>query len=201
MKAANSEKIIATEPAGAALLMGKEWHPHKIQGWTPDFIPDVLNHDVYDDIVPVTDEESRDTSLELARNEGIFVGISAGGTLAAAIFTLWPLARVEEVRAATLFRDGNLSRGARPRWFWIAVTAGLFASLVIAAATLSGLWQLTLGAAGGLLGAFAGHRQLRFDGLDAVRQFFQARAVKTDMFTDLVQRLLCAEQFLLLLLA
>jgi cysteine synthase A len=78
-------KIIATEPAGAALLMGKEWHPHKIQGWTPDFIPDVLNHDVYDDIVPVTDEESRDTSLELARNEGIFVGISAGGTLAAAL--------------------------------------------------------------------------------------------------------------------
>jgi cysteine synthase A len=78
-------RIIATEPAGAALLMGKEWHPHKIQGWTPDFIPDVLNHDVYDEIVPVTDEESRDTSLELARNEGIFVGISAGGTLAAAL--------------------------------------------------------------------------------------------------------------------
>ena len=77
------------------------------------------------------------------------------GTLAALIFTLWPLARVEEVRAATLFRDGNLSRGARPRWFWIAVTAGLFAALVIAAASLSGLWQLTLGAAGGLLGAFA----------------------------------------------
>ncbi len=78
-------RIIATEPAGAALLMGEEWHPHKIQGWTPDFIPDVLNHDVYDEIVPVTDEESRDTSLELARNEGIFVGISAGGTLAAAL--------------------------------------------------------------------------------------------------------------------
>jgi cysteine synthase A len=78
-------KIVATEPAGAALLMGKEWNPHKIQGWTPDFIPDVLNHDVYDEIVPVTDEESRDTSLELARSEGIFVGISAGGTLAAAL--------------------------------------------------------------------------------------------------------------------
>ena len=78
-------KIIATEPAGAALLKGDDWHPHKIQGWTPDFIPDVLNHDVYDDIVPVTDEESRDTALALARNEGIFVGISAGGTLAAAL--------------------------------------------------------------------------------------------------------------------
>ncbi len=78
-------KIIATEPEGAALLSGKEWKPHKIQGWTPDFIPDVLNHDVYDEIVPVGDEESRDTSLALARNEGIFTGISGGGTLAAAL--------------------------------------------------------------------------------------------------------------------
>ena len=78
-------KIVATEPEGAALLKGNEWKPHKIQGWTPDFIPEVLNHDVYDQIVPVTDVEARDTSLALARNEGIFVGISAGGTLAAAL--------------------------------------------------------------------------------------------------------------------
>jgi len=77
--------IVATEPAGAALLMGQEWKPHKIQGWTPDFIPDVLNHDVYDEIVPVTDEEAIETSLHLARREGIFVGISSGGTLAAAL--------------------------------------------------------------------------------------------------------------------
>jgi cysteine synthase A len=78
-------KVVATEPAGAALLSGKEWQPHKIQGWTPDFIPEVLNPDVYDQVVLVSDEESRDTSLALARNEGIFVGISAGGTLAAAL--------------------------------------------------------------------------------------------------------------------
>ena len=80
-----SVRIVATEPAGAALLSGKEWQPHKIQGWTPDFIPGVLNRQVFDQIVPVSDEESRDTSLELARKEGIFVGISAGGTLAAAL--------------------------------------------------------------------------------------------------------------------
>jgi len=80
-----SVRIIATEPAGASMLAGKEWQPHKIQGWTPDFIPAVLNREVFDEIVPVTDEESRDTSLELARKEGIFVGISAGGTLAAAL--------------------------------------------------------------------------------------------------------------------
>lgn len=77
------------------------------------------------------------------------------GTLAALIFTLWPLAKVEDVRAATLFRDGATSGGSWPRLVWIVVTAALFAALVVVAATLSGLWQLTLGAAGGLLVAFA----------------------------------------------
>jgi cysteine synthase A len=84
-KARPEVQIIATEPEGAALLSGGEWKPHKIQGWTPDFIPQVLSRDVYHEVVPVTDEESRDTSLDLARKEGIFVGISAGGTLAAAL--------------------------------------------------------------------------------------------------------------------
>jgi cysteine synthase A len=78
-------KIVATEPAGAALLSGKEWQPHKIQGWTPDFIPAVLNRDVADDIVPVTDEEAIEASRWLASKEGILVGISAGGTLAAGL--------------------------------------------------------------------------------------------------------------------
>jgi cysteine synthase A len=76
-------KIIATEPAGAALLGGAEWQPHKIQGWTPDFIPAVLKQDVPDQIVTVTDEEAIATSRDLATREGIFVGISSGGTLAA----------------------------------------------------------------------------------------------------------------------
>ena len=76
-------KIIATEPAGAALLGGAEWQPHKIQGWTPDFIPAVLNQDVPDQVVTVTDEEAIATSRDLATREGIFVGISSGGTLAA----------------------------------------------------------------------------------------------------------------------
>lgn len=76
------------------------------------------------------------------------------GTLAALIFTLWPLARVEEVRAATLFRDIG-DRGRRlPRPVWITVTAILFAVLVGAAALFSGLWKLTLGVAAGIIGAF-----------------------------------------------
>jgi cysteine synthase A len=78
-------KIIATEPAGAALLSGGEWHPHKIQGWTPDFIPAVLKREVADDIVPVTDEEAIEAARWLANKEGILVGISAGGTLAAGL--------------------------------------------------------------------------------------------------------------------
>ena len=76
--------IVATEPAGAALLSGDDWNPHKIQGWTPDFIPDVLNRDVYDELVPVTDERSIEVAKLLSAREGIFVGISAGATLAAA---------------------------------------------------------------------------------------------------------------------
>jgi len=78
-------KVIATEPAGASLLAGKDWSPHKIQGWTPDFIPDVLDREVADQIVPVTDEEARDTALALASQEGIFTGISGGGSVAAAL--------------------------------------------------------------------------------------------------------------------
>jgi cysteine synthase A len=78
-------QIIATEPAGASLLGGKEWAPHKIQGWTPDFLPDVLNPKVYDQLLPVTDEDGKQMARRLAREEGIFVGISAGATLAAAV--------------------------------------------------------------------------------------------------------------------
>ena len=78
-------KIIATEPAGAALLKGDEWKPHKIQGWTPDFVPEVLNREVYDDLLQVTDDDAIATARRLAAEEGIFVGISAGGTLATAL--------------------------------------------------------------------------------------------------------------------
>ncbi len=77
--------IVATEPKGAALLSGADWSPHKIQGWTPDFIPAVLNRQVFDELVPVTDDEALDVARRLATQEGIFVGISSGATLAAAL--------------------------------------------------------------------------------------------------------------------
>jgi cysteine synthase A len=78
-------KIIATEPAGAALLSGQPFAPHKIQGWTPDFIPAVLDREVAHRIVTVADAEAIEASRALARKEGIFCGISSGGTFAAAL--------------------------------------------------------------------------------------------------------------------
>ena len=86
LKAARPElQVIATDPEQAALLSGNEWAPHRIQGWTPDFIPGVLEKDVADQIVPVNDGVAIENSLRLAQKEGIFVGISAGATLTAAL--------------------------------------------------------------------------------------------------------------------
>lgn len=88
LKVARPEtKIIACEPAGASLLAGKEWAPHKIQGWTPDFVPAVLNRDVVDEILPIEDTLAVETARRLAAEEGIFVGISSGATMAAALQT------------------------------------------------------------------------------------------------------------------
>jgi cysteine synthase A len=78
-------KICVCEPAVAALLAGKEWSPHKIQGWTPDFVGSVLNRDIYDRNIPIDDLVARDTARALAQQEGIFCGISSGGTFAAAL--------------------------------------------------------------------------------------------------------------------
>jgi len=77
--------IVATEPAGASLLKGDDWNPHKIQGWTPDFIPDVLDRDIYDELMSVADDRAIEVSRELAAKEGIFTGISSGATLATAL--------------------------------------------------------------------------------------------------------------------
>lgn len=77
--------VVAVEPEAAALLSGNDWNPHKIQGWTPDFIPEVLEKSVADQIELVSDDEAISTAKRLAAEEGIFCGISAGGTMAAAL--------------------------------------------------------------------------------------------------------------------
>ena len=86
LKAARPDlKVVATEPEQAALLSGQEWSPHKIQGWTPDFVPGVLDREVADQIVPVSEDDAMANALRLAAEEGIFVGISGGATLTAAL--------------------------------------------------------------------------------------------------------------------
>jgi cysteine synthase A len=77
--------IIAAEPEAAALLSGKPFSPHKIQGWTPDFVPGVLKREVAHRIVTVSDAAAMETARALARKEGIFCGISSGATFAAAL--------------------------------------------------------------------------------------------------------------------
>jgi cysteine synthase A len=78
-------QVVAAEPAVAAMLSGEEWHPHKIQGWTPDLLPEVLSRDVAHRIEKVDDTLARDTARRLATEEGIFCGISSGATVAAAL--------------------------------------------------------------------------------------------------------------------
>ena len=78
-------QVVAAEPEQAALLSGGQWSPHKIQGWTPDFIPEVLDQDITDHVVTVNEDESMACARRLGQEEGIFVGISAGGTLSASL--------------------------------------------------------------------------------------------------------------------
>lgn len=78
-------QIVAVEPENASLLGGKPWSPHKIQGWTPDFLPAVLDKTVFDQLVTVSDADAMNTAKLLARKEGIFTGVSGGATVAAAL--------------------------------------------------------------------------------------------------------------------
>jgi len=77
--------IVASEPVEAQLLGGGTWTPHKIQGWTPDFMPEVVDKKVVDKIHPVTLDEALSAARALATKEGILVGISSGATMAAGL--------------------------------------------------------------------------------------------------------------------
>ncbi|HEY1899327.1 MAG TPA: cysteine synthase A [Steroidobacteraceae bacterium] len=78
-------QVVAAEPENAALLSGRPFTPHKIQGWTPDFLPRVLNREVAHRIVTVTDTDAIAQARALGRSEGILCGISSGATVAAAL--------------------------------------------------------------------------------------------------------------------
>ena len=78
-------KIVAAEPENAALLAGKPFAPHKVQGWTPDFVPGVLNRAVPDQLITISDAETIATARALASQEGILCGISSGAGVGAAL--------------------------------------------------------------------------------------------------------------------
>ncbi len=77
-------KIVAVEPAASAVLSGEQPGPHKIQGIGAGFVPAVLDTTVYDEIIPVKNEDAFAIGKEIATNEGILVGISSGAALFAA---------------------------------------------------------------------------------------------------------------------
>ena len=76
--------IVAVEPSDSAVLSGGEPGPHKIQGIGAGFVPDVLNTEIYSRIITVSNEQAMQSAKALARDEGIFVGISAGANVFAA---------------------------------------------------------------------------------------------------------------------
>src|SRR5690606_20747395 len=78
-------KVTVAAPAAAELLQGKDWSPHKIQGWTPGFVPAVRNRDVATQVLSIADTDASATARRLAAEEGVFVGISAGATVHAAL--------------------------------------------------------------------------------------------------------------------
>ncbi|MHA1746551.1 MAG: cysteine synthase A [Promethearchaeota archaeon] len=80
-----SLRVIAVEPADSAILSGEKPGSHKIQGIGAGFIPEILNTSIYDEIVKITTEEAYEASRKLAKLEGIFVGISSGAAVAAAL--------------------------------------------------------------------------------------------------------------------
>jgi cysteine synthase A len=73
--------VVAVEPASSAVLSGRPPGPHKIQGIGAGFVPEVLNRDVIDEVIPVEDEDAIDTARDTARREGVLAGISGGAAL------------------------------------------------------------------------------------------------------------------------
>lgn len=77
-------KVVAVEPAGSPVLSGGKPGPHKIQGIGAGFVPEVLDMSVIDEIIPVSNEDAFDAAREIAKSDGLLVGISSGSVIHAA---------------------------------------------------------------------------------------------------------------------
>ncbi|OGC05236.1 cysteine synthase A [candidate division WOR-1 bacterium RIFOXYA12_FULL_43_27] len=95
--------IVAVEPATSAVLSGKSPGPHKIQGIGAGFIPDILNREIIDEIITIEDDEAFFGSKRLAKEEGVFAGISAGAALSASLKVAKKLGKGK--RVVTVFPD------------------------------------------------------------------------------------------------
>jgi cysteine synthase A len=98
-----SVRVIAVEPARSRVLAGQKFGMHAIQGIGASFVPGVLNREVYDEVLPVRDEEALETTARLAKEEGLLVGVSSGANV-------WAAARVArrlgpEARVVTVLCD------------------------------------------------------------------------------------------------
>jgi cysteine synthase A len=80
-----SMKVIAVEPDASPILSGGKKGPHPLQGIGAGFVPDVLDTEIYDEVVRVTNQDAFDTARRVARQEGLLVGISSGAALWAAV--------------------------------------------------------------------------------------------------------------------
>jgi cysteine synthase len=99
LKARNPDcRVVAVEPRSSAVLSGGRPGPHKIQGIGAGFVPAVLNRDVIDEVISVTDEDAIETARLLARREGVLAGISCGAAVSAAL----EVARRPESRGAKI---------------------------------------------------------------------------------------------------